>query len=226
MFSKTKKDGPNGTDEGVGAQESTAHPVARPAPSTPGGPAVAPRATVPTPNTSAAAPAAAPAPRAATVAPARSAERRPGVADGMSGATVQNPAPRPAVQQGRGVQNAMQETGKLIVGREIKMKGEITSCERLVVEGSVEAALMDSRALEVASGGYFTGTAVVDSAQIAGHFEGDLTVEGLLTLASTGRIIGTIRFGELEVERGGTMTGDVAIAGTPARAPALRGSEG
>jgi cytoskeletal protein CcmA (bactofilin family) len=120
----------------------------------------------------------------------------------------------------------MQETGKLIVGREIKMKGEITSCERLVVEGSVEAALMDSRALEVASGGYFTGTAVVDSAQIAGHFEGDLTVEGLLTLASTGRIIGTIRFGELEVERGGTMTGDVAIAGTPARAPALRGSEG
>ena len=60
-----------------------------------------------------------------------------------------------------------------------------------MVEGSVEAALMDSRALEVASGGYFTGTAVVDSAQIAGHFEGDLTVEGLLTLASTGRIIGT-----------------------------------
>ena len=31
----------------------------------------------------------------------------------------------------------MQESGKLIVGREIKMKGEITSCERLVVEGSV-----------------------------------------------------------------------------------------
>ena len=80
----------------------------------------------------------------------------------------------------------------------------------LVVEGSVEAALMDSRALEVASGGYFTGTAVVDSAQIAGHFEGDLTVEGLLTLASTGRIIGTIRFGELEVERGGTMTGTLS----------------
>lgn len=120
----------------------------------------------------------------------------------------------------------MQETGKLIVGREIKMKGEITSCERLVVEGSVEAALMDSRALEVASGGYFTGTAVVDSAQIAGHFEGDLTVEGLLTLASTGRIIGTVRFGELEVERGGTITGDVAIAGTPARAPAPRNSDG
>lgn len=223
MFSKTKKDGPDATDEGTGAPEAPAmaRPAAAPAA---GGPAVAHRATVPTPGTSASAtPAAAPTPRAATVAPARTAERRPGVADGSN--TVQNPAPRPAPQQSRGVQNAMQEAGKLIVGREIKMKGEITSCERLVVEGSVEAALMDSRALEVASGGYFTGTAVVDSAQIAGHFEGDLTVEGLLTLASTGRIIGTVRFGELEVERGGTMTGDVAIAGTPARAPAARSSE-
>lgn len=221
MFSKTKKDGPDGTDEGTGAPEAQAVP--RPAAPSAAGPAVAPRATVPTPSTAAAAPSAAPTPRAATVAPARTAERRPGVADGS--AIVQNPAPRPAPQQQRGVQNAMQEAGKLIVGREIKMKGEITSCERLVVEGSVEASLMDSRALEVASGGYFTGTAVVDSAQIAGHFEGDLTVEGLLTLAATGRIIGTVRFGELEVERGGTMTGDVAIAGTPARAPASRSGE-
>lgn len=221
MFSKTKKDGPDATDEGTGAPEAQAVP--RPAAPTGAVPAVAPRATVPTPTTAAAAPLAAPTPRAATVAPARTAERRPSVADGS--ATVQNPAPRAAPQQQRGVQNAMQESGKLIVGREIKMKGEITSCERLVVEGSVEASLMDSRALEVASGGYFTGTAVVDSAQIAGHFEGDLTVEGLLTLASTGRIIGTVRFGELEVERGGTMTGDVAIAGTPARAPSPRVGE-
>ena len=112
----------------------------------------------------------------------------------------------------------MQEAGKLIVGREIKLKGEITSCERLVVEGSLEAALMDGRTLDVTPGGHFKGMAAVDSATISGHFDGELTVEGLLTVTSTGRIIGTIRFGELEVERGGTLSGDVAIAGTPARA--------
>ena len=222
MFSKTKKDGPDATDEGTGAPEAQAVPPPCCAHGGCTGCCAARKRFQPR-QTAAAAPLAAPTPRAATVAPARTAERRPGVADGS--ATVQNPAPRAAPQQQRGVQNAMQESGKLIVGREIKMKGEITSCERLVVEGSVEASLMDSRALEVASGGYFTGTAVVDSAQIAGHFEGDLTVEGLLTLASTGRIIGTVRFGELEVERGGTMTGDVAIAGTPARAPNPRVGE-
>lgn len=119
----------------------------------------------------------------------------------------------------------MQEAGKLIVGREIKLKGEITSCERLVVEGSLEAALMDSRTLDVTPGGHFKGMAVVDSATISGHFDGELTVEGLLTVTSTGRIIGTIRFGELEVERGGTLSGDIAIAGTPARASGGKASD-
>ena len=57
--------------------------------------------------------------------------------------------------------------------------------------------------------------AVVDPPPSA-SFHGELTVEGLLTVTSTGRIIGTIRFGELEVERGGTLSGDIAIAGTPA----------
>lgn len=109
------------------------------------------------------------------------------------------------------------ETGKLIVGREIKLKGEIAACERLVVEGSVEANLMDCRSLEVAPGGYFTGQSMVDTAEISGHFEGDLTVEGLLTVTSTGRLSGTVRFGELQVERGGTISGDIEIAGSPTK---------
>jgi cytoskeletal protein CcmA (bactofilin family) len=44
-------------------------------------------------------------------------------------------------------------------------------------------------------------------------------------VTSTGRIIGTIRFGELEVERGGTLSGDIAIAGTPALASGGKASD-
>lgn len=106
------------------------------------------------------------------------------------------------------------ETGKLHVGREIKLKGEIGVCERLIVEGSVDASLMECRSMEVAPGGFFTGQAQVDTAEISGHFEGDLTVEGLLTVTSTGRLSGTIKFGELQVERGGTISGSIDIAGS------------
>ena len=236
MFSKTKKD-----DTGA----APVPPVAPAAPAAPqAAPAVEPRLATPRPTVSpsgsaAHAPAAAALP-AQSVAPAPSPSIKASPAPSpaprsAAGSTVRstssagdpvvsNPAPRPAAQQPRGSQT-LQEAGKLIVGREIKLKGEITSCERLVVEGSLEAALMDSRTLDVTPGGHFKGMAVVDSATISGHFDGELTVEGLLTVTSTGRIIGTIRFGELEVERGGTLSGDIAIAGTPARASGGQASD-
>ena len=110
------------------------------------------------------------------------------------------------------------ETGKLHVGREIKLKGEIGVCERLIVEGSVDATLMECRSMEVAPGGFFTGQAQVDTAEISGHFEGELTVEGLLTVTSTGRLSGNVSFGELQVERGGTITGSIEIAGSTSKA--------
>lgn len=183
-----------------------AAPQAAPSVSAPGA-APKPAPTL-TPTIQAAPAASTPAPRTATSTPIRTSSNGDPI--------LSNPAPRPAAHQPKGSQT-LQEAGKLIVGREIKLKGEITSCERLVVEGSLEAALMDSRTLDVTPGGHFKGMAVVDSATISGHFEGELTVEGLLTVTSTGRIIGTIRFGELEVERGGTLSGDIAIAGSPAR---------
>ena len=41
---------------------------------------------------------------------------------------------------------------KLTVGRDIALSGSINSCERLIVEGSVEADLTDAITLEVAQG--------------------------------------------------------------------------
>ena len=195
MFTKRNPEG-----EGVSPPEATvdATPVtpetvaprpatARPAVARPAPVAPAPAAASPTP---AAAPMARPAPSSATAAPQRS--------------TVSRTA-EPS------------ETGKLHVGREIKLKGEIGVCERLVVEGSVDATLMECRSMEVAPGGFFTGQAQVDTAEVSGHFEGELTVEGLLTVTSTGRLSGTVRFGELQVERGGTISGSIEIAGSTTR---------
>ena len=46
---------------------------------------------------------------------------------------------------------------KLIVGREICLTGEISACDTLVVEGRVEAALSDSRTIEITETGSFKG---------------------------------------------------------------------
>ena len=106
---------------------------------------------------------------------------------------------------------------KLIVGREIALTGSISACDKLVVEGRVEANIQDCRELEVASSGTFKGEAEIDIAEISGTFEGTLTARDILFVRSSGRVTGTVRFGKLEIERGGEIVGDVGTySGTAA----------
>ncbi len=98
---------------------------------------------------------------------------------------------------------------KLIVGRDIELSGSISACDKLVVEGRVEANISDCREIEVAASGTFKGEAEINVAEISGTFEGSLTARDILFVRSTGRVTGTVRFGKLEIERGGEIVGDV-----------------
>jgi cytoskeletal protein CcmA (bactofilin family) len=100
---------------------------------------------------------------------------------------------------------------KLIVGRDIVLSGEITACDKLVVEGRVEASIKDCREIEIAETGTFKGAAEIEVGEISGTFEGSITAHKLLVVRATGRVIGTIRFGQLEIERGGQIAGDVKV---------------
>lgn len=99
---------------------------------------------------------------------------------------------------------------KLIVGRGIELTGNIGSCDKVIVEGRVEANLKDCSEIEVAASGMFKGEAEIKTADISGNYEGTLTAHDILVVRSSGRVQGTIRFGRLEVERGGQITGDIA----------------
>lgn len=112
------------------------------------------------------------------------------------------------------------EGRKLIVGRDIELTGSIQACDTLVVEGRVESDITDASVIEVAANGMFHGSAEVDHAEIAGTFEGTLTVNKKLSLARTGRIIGTVRYATLEVEAGGQIQGSMEVLGQNAAPPA------
>ena len=119
------------------------------------------------------------------------------------------------------------EGSKLIVGPNIKLKGsEITDCEILVVEGRVEAS-MKSRDIRIAEGGVFSGKAEIDVAEVRGNFEGELTARKRLVIHATGKVTGTIRYGAMMVEEGGSISGDVATlsAGTDVVKAAVASSQ-
>jgi cytoskeletal protein CcmA (bactofilin family) len=111
-------------------------------------------------------------------------------------------APRAAAEPPQG------EGKTLVVGRLIALSGEIAACDRLVVEGRVSAELHRCRAIEIARSGRFSGTAEVDSAEIIGRFDGELTARKL-TVRATARVSGRLRYSEITVEPGAQIRGEM-----------------
>ena len=134
----------------------------------------------------------------------------------MTLSTSQRPLPAGVVGLSQGDRGLRQErreaapSGTLLVGQAIKVKGQIESCENLVVEGRVEAAFA-AKSLSVLKGGLFKGTAEVDKADIAGTFEGTLTVHGTLSIKGSGTATGRIRYQRITIDGGGEIAGDVAV---------------
>jgi cytoskeletal protein CcmA (bactofilin family) len=182
----------------------------------PSGPAETPQPAAPTPLQPAAAarPATPPIP-ARPVAPATPAP----AATTETDAKVANPQPVPAQPVRRPAEPVRAEPAapapdmrRLVVGRDITLAGEL-ACDHRTVEGTVEARVKECQRLEIAETGLFRGTVEIRDADIGGRFEGEITVQGRLTVRSTGKIEGKIQYGELAVEAGGSIDGEIRGVG-------------
>jgi len=123
------------------------------------------------------------------------------------------PAPAPTNHEApkSTVKGEDRKEAKLIVGPDIKMKGvEVNDCDTLQVEGRIEATL-DARVLLIAEKGIFCGSVAVDSAEIHGRLEGELTVRKQLVVHGTGRLSGKIRYARIKVEEGAELSGEIAV---------------
>ena len=131
-----------------------------------------------------------------------------------SSSSVVSSTPTPDAAKPRAENSAVsasEETkgNKLIVGPDIKLKGEINDCDTIIVEGRVEATT-DTKVLQIAESGSFDGTVGMDVAEIRGKFQGELTARQKLVIYATGSVSGKIRYGKIIIEEGGDLNGDVS----------------
>lgn len=106
-----------------------------------------------------------------------------------------------------------EEQSRLLVGEGINLKGEVTNCAELVVEGTVDARVEATR-FQVSASGSYSGECNVEEADIAGHFEGTLNCRGKLFVRGTGKLKGTLRYGDVQIEAGGRIAGEIQEFGT------------
>ena len=149
----------------------------------------------------------------------KSESRNPG---GLKDQRVQPTIPRhfggiPGIPRyGEGVPTRFDgQSNCLTVGENISLSGEITSCDKLIVEGNVKVNLTNAEIIEISSSGVFKGSAKVETAQINGYFEGKLEVKGVLRIQKEGRVSGSVRYGKIVIESGGEISGDMASFDSP-----------
>ena len=106
------------------------------------------------------------------------------------------------------------EPRTLFVGKGISVSGDINSCDRLVIDGSVQANLQDCKHMTVSETGLFDGNALIDDAEVHGRFEGELTVRNRLAIRATGHVSGSVSYRQIEIDVGGKISGSIQAGRT------------
>lgn len=98
------------------------------------------------------------------------------------------------------------------IGPGVTLKGEFSISERLVVDGVIEGDVT-AQAVIVGRTGAIRGKVTAAQADISGVVGDHIDIEDLLVVRSTGRVEGRVLYGEIELEKGAVLMGDLSANG-------------
>lgn len=101
-----------------------------------------------------------------------------------------------------------EQKGNLIIGEGVTVTGTFVIPSKAVINGSLNGELTADEIM-VGKAGKLTGKITARNADVHGETHDTLTIANHLILRSTGKIHGRATYGELEIERGGLVSGTV-----------------
>jgi cytoskeletal protein CcmA (bactofilin family) len=100
-----------------------------------------------------------------------------------------------------------------MIGASIKIKGDITGEENLVVEGQVEGQInLANHDLTIGDSGQVTADLKAKTVQIHGTVNGDIAGSELVVVSKTGRVLGNIVAPRVTLEDGAQFKGSIDMS--------------
>ena len=99
-------------------------------------------------------------------------------------------------------------SAKVIIGNGVKVKGEILDADEVQIDGQADVTVNTTNLL-VGGTGDLKGNITSDNLDVWGKLEGDVKVNGTLTIQEQGSVSGNIEYHELQIKLGGTIKGEV-----------------
>lgn len=101
-----------------------------------------------------------------------------------------------------------EQKGNLIIGEGVTVTGTFSIPSKAVINGTLNGELTADEIM-VGKQGKLTGKITARNADVHGETHDTLTIANHLILRSSGKIHGRATYGELEIERGGLVSGTV-----------------
>jgi cytoskeletal protein CcmA (bactofilin family) len=105
-------------------------------------------------------------------------------------------------------QKDMTQENSIFIGEGVIFKGSIQAPNQAIISGKFEGEL-DARDVLIGASGVVTGKTTAQFLDVKGEVNDSVTSRELLIVRGTGRVRGTVTYGEIEIERGGQVKGDM-----------------
>ncbi len=110
-----------------------------------------------------------------------------------------------------------------VIGRGAVIEGTVRAQGRVQVDGKIDGSLLVEGTVSVGPSGAVHGEVVAEELVVGGRLEGKVSARAHLQVIAGGTVQGQVRYGSLQVERGGVLHG-TTVQGD-AQAPELSASE-
>ena len=96
----------------------------------------------------------------------------------------------------------------LQIGNGVTITGTIKADNEVTIEGTLDGDV-DCHCLMISKTGNIKGKVKTETMTIEGKAEGEISINDLLQIKSTGSLNGKITYGKIEVEDGGKLIGEI-----------------
>jgi len=105
-------------------------------------------------------------------------------------------------------QSNMTKENSIYIGEGVVFSGSIKAPNQAIISGKFDGEL-EARDVLIGASGVVTGKTTAQFVDVKGALNDTVTSRELLIVRGTGRVRGTVTYGEIEIERGGQVKGDM-----------------
>ena len=96
----------------------------------------------------------------------------------------------------------------IFIGNGVVFSGSIKAPNQAIISGTVSGEL-DAKEVVIGASGVVTGTTTADSIDVKGQMNETIVSRDVLIVRNTGAVKGDVTYGEIEIERGGQVKGNM-----------------